>query len=262
MDIGKRIRLERIIDRNTGNALIVPMDHGVRSGPEDGLTDLDDIVNEVAAGGATAVLMHKGMVERGHRGSGHDIGLIINLTASTCHGPRPRLKGAVCTVDEAVRLGADAVFVRILVGTEDEMEFFSDLGAISSECSYSGLPLIVAARPGWKVSKEDYPQAVAHCARVAADLGADIVNVDYTGDVDSFRKVVENTGAPVIVSCGPDTGTDREVLAVVHDAMQAGCHGVSIGRNIFRHRNVQGMTRAISEIVMMGSDVKESLKNL
>jgi DhnA family fructose-bisphosphate aldolase class Ia len=37
---GKEIRLERIMDRNTGKTIIVPMDHGVTSGPMKGLTDI------------------------------------------------------------------------------------------------------------------------------------------------------------------------------------------------------------------------------
>lgn len=40
--IGKAIRLERIIDRNSHNTVIVPMDHGVTVGPIAGLADLQE----------------------------------------------------------------------------------------------------------------------------------------------------------------------------------------------------------------------------
>ena len=79
--IGKRIRLERIIDRDSKNTVIVPMDHGVTVGPIPGLEDLVKAVDDVAKGGADAVLMHKGMVQYGHRGYGNDVGLIIHLNA-------------------------------------------------------------------------------------------------------------------------------------------------------------------------------------
>ena len=65
MSIGKRIRMERIVDRNSGRSVIVPMDHGVTSGPIYGLTDMKQAVNAIAEGGANAVLLHKGIVIAG-----------------------------------------------------------------------------------------------------------------------------------------------------------------------------------------------------
>jgi DhnA family fructose-bisphosphate aldolase class Ia len=76
-EIGKRIRLERIIDRRTHRTVIVPMDHGLSMGPIQGLENMVSIVDKVAEGGANAVVLHKGIVRAGHRGFGRDIGLII-----------------------------------------------------------------------------------------------------------------------------------------------------------------------------------------
>ena len=78
--IGKRIRIERILNRKTGRCVIVPMDHGVSIGPVPGITDMAAAIDEVASGGANAVIEHKGMVGKGHRGYGNDIGLIIHLS--------------------------------------------------------------------------------------------------------------------------------------------------------------------------------------
>ena len=77
--IGKQIRMERIIDRNTSRTVIVPMDHGVSSGPIYGITDLRDAIEQVVRGGANAIVEHKGMVGAGHRRSGKDVGLIIHI---------------------------------------------------------------------------------------------------------------------------------------------------------------------------------------
>ncbi|HML05879.1 MAG TPA: fructose-bisphosphate aldolase, partial [Methanobacterium sp.] len=85
--IGKKIRIERIINRKTGRTVIVPVDHGVSIGPVAGITNMCETIDEVASGGANAVIMHKGMVDNGHRGYGTDIGLIIHLSASTSLGP-------------------------------------------------------------------------------------------------------------------------------------------------------------------------------
>jgi fructose-bisphosphate aldolase/2-amino-3,7-dideoxy-D-threo-hept-6-ulosonate synthase len=102
---------------------------------------------------------------------------------------------------------------------------------------------------------------VAHAARVATELGADIVKCSYTGDIDSFKEVVKGTLAPVLIAGGPKMSSDMDILNMVYDSLQAGGHGVSIGRNVFQHRNVEAMTRAISDIVLRGYTAEEAMKN-
>ena len=84
MHIGKAIRLERIVNRNTGRAIIVPMDHGVTVGPIDGIVDMREAVGKVVDGGANAVIEHKGLVRCGHRATGKDIGLIVQIGRASC----------------------------------------------------------------------------------------------------------------------------------------------------------------------------------
>ena len=103
--IGKEIRLERVINRNTRRTVIIPMDHGVSSGPIPGLLDLRESIGGVVKGGANAIVIHKGLVSSGHRGRGKDVGLIIHMSASTSLSPDPNAKTLVCTVEEAMRLG-------------------------------------------------------------------------------------------------------------------------------------------------------------
>jgi DhnA family fructose-bisphosphate aldolase class Ia len=95
---------------------------------------------------------------------------------------------------------------------------------------------------------------------VATELGADIVKCSYTGDIDSFRDVVRGALAPVVIAGGPKMSSDEEILQMVYDSMQAGGHGVSIGRNVFQHRNVEKMTKAISDIVLRGYEVEDAIK--
>jgi len=58
-------------------------------GPIKGLYDMRSIVNQVADGGANAVLLHKGIIKAGYRGYGRDIGLIMHLSGGTSIGPDP-----------------------------------------------------------------------------------------------------------------------------------------------------------------------------
>ena len=120
--IGKKIRLERIINRNTKRTVIAPMDHGVSSGPIPGIIDMDETVENISQGGADAILMHKGIVQQGHRGYGKDIGLIVHLSASTSLAPDPNDKVTVTSVEKAIQLGADAVSIHVNLGSETESQ--------------------------------------------------------------------------------------------------------------------------------------------
>ncbi len=258
--IGKEIRLERIINRNTGKTVIVPMDHGVSSGPIVGITDVKKAMAQVADGGANAVVVHKGVVAHGHRKSGPDMGLIVHLSASTTLSPEPNAKTLVCTVEEAIKLGADGVSVHVNIGNSKEKEMLADLGQVVEKASYWGMPLLVMIYPrGERIKNEYDPETIKHAARLGAELGADMVKVSYTGDADSFREVVEGCSVPVIIAGGPKMESDRAVLEMVKEAMEAGAAGISIGRNAFQHSNPSRMVAALTMVVHQGASVKEAI---
>lgn len=263
MMIGKKIRLERIINRHTGRTVIAPMDHGVSDGPMKGIIDIDKTVESISQGGADAILMHKGIVEQGHRGYGKDIGLIVHLSASTSLAPNPNNKVIVTSVEKAIQLGADAVSVHVNLGSETESEMLQELGEISETCSYWGIPLLAMMYPrGQKVENEHDVELVKHAARVGSELGVDIVKTNYTGDPDSFKEVVEGALVPVVIAGGPKVDTDEELLQMVKDSIEVGGAGVAFGRNLFQAENPGKITRAISEMVHNNLEVNEALKFL
>ena len=263
MMTGKKIRLERIINRHTGRTVIAPMDHGVSDGPMKGIIDIDKTVESISQGGADAILMHKGIVEQGHRGYGKDIGLIVHLSASTSLAPNPNNKVIVTSVEKAIQLGADAVSVHVNLGSETESEMLQELGEISETCSYWGIPLLAMMYPrGQKVENEHDVELVKHAARVGSELGVDIVKTNYTGDPDSFKEVVEGALVPVVIAGGPKVDTDEELLQMVNDSIEVGGAGVAFGRNLFQAENPGKITRAISEVVHNNLEVDEALKFL
>ena len=263
MMIGKKIRLERIINRHTGRTVIAPMDHGVSNGPMKGIIDIDKTVESISQGGADAILMHKGIVEQGHRGYGKDIGLIVHLSASTSLAPNPNNKVIVTSVEKAIQLGADAVSVHVNLGSETESEMLQELGEISETCSYWGIPLLAMMYPrGQKVENEHDVELVKHAARVGSELGVDIVKTNYTGDPDSFKEVVEGALVPVVIVGGSIVDTDEEVLQMVKDSIEVGGAGVAFGRNLFQAENPGKITKAISEVVHNDLEVNEALKFL
>ncbi len=257
--IGKLIRMERIKDRKSGKFLILPLDHGVTVGPIHGITNLKQIVDFAAEGGATAVVEHKGMVAPGYRGGGKDIGLIVHLSASTNLSEYANTKTIVGTVEEAIKLGADGVSIHVNIGDVNEREMLKDFGIISKNAQEWGLPLLamIYAR-GNGISNSYDPKLIAHCARLGAELGADVVKVSYSGDIESFSKVVDATPIPVVIAGGEKMDSDREVLLMVENALKAGAAGISIGRNIFQHKNPRKMIQALSLIIKEGKSADEA----
>lgn len=257
--LGKQIRMERIIDRNTNRSVIVPMDHGVSSGPIYGITDLRDAIDQVVRGGANAIVEHKGMVGAGHRRSGKDVGLIIHLSASTSLSPYPNTKTLVCTVEEALKLGADAVSIHVNIGDDRERQMLNDFGLVSDRAREWGMPLLAMIYPrGEKIANEYDPKVLKHAARLGAELGADIVKISYSGSVESFREVIGGCRVPVVIAGGEKMDSDKQILEMVRGSIDAGGSGVSIGRNIFQHRDPTRMVGAISMIVHEEATVEQA----
>jgi len=239
------------------------MDHGVTVGPIPGLEDMREAVSAVVAGGANAILMHKGIVRAGHRGTGRDVGLIIHLSAGTTLSPDPNAKELVCTVEEAVQLGADAVSIHINLGAETDKEMLRQLGLVSKKCMYWQMPLVAMMYTRGPKIKNEYDVAyVKHAARVGAELGADIVKVPYTGSIESFKEVVRGCTVPVVIAGGPKMESDEDIFLMAEGALKAGAGGVSIGRNAFQHKYPERMVAALCKMVHERASVEEAMKIL
>jgi fructose-bisphosphate aldolase/2-amino-3,7-dideoxy-D-threo-hept-6-ulosonate synthase len=165
-------------------------------------------------------------------------------------------------VEEAIKIGADAVSVHINVGAEDEAKMLQDLGYVARKCDEWGMPLLAMTYPrGAKVASEHDVEYVKHAARIGAELGADIVKTSYTGDIESFREVVNGCPVPVVIAGGPQMDTEKELLEMVYDSLQAGGKGVAIGRNVFQSEDPTKLVSRISKIVHHGMTADEALES-
>ena len=259
MNEGKTRRLKRIMQKDN-RTVICPMDHGVTVGPIQGIINMQTITNQLVKGGVDAILVHKGIAKRIDTG---DAGLIVMLSGMSNLSPNINAKVQVCSVKEAIRVGADAVSVHVNVGAQDEDKMLSNLGKVAEECDIFGIPLLAMMYPrGPKISDEHAPDVVAQAARIGAELGADIIKTNYTGSIDSFKMVVESCPAPIVIAGGPKCKTSQEVLQTTYDAIKAGAAGLSIGRNVFQHDNPTLIAKALSAIVHNAASVEQALKIL
>jgi len=123
------------------------------------------------------------------------------------------------------------------------------------------MPLIAMMYPrGKKIKDENDPDVVNIAVRVGAELGADIVKTNYTGDIDSFRYIVRSVNVPVIIAGGPKMETIPELLQVVYDSLQAGGAGVAFGRNVFQSKDPSMLVSAISKIVHENYSVEDIME--
>ncbi|HEX4921352.1 MAG TPA: 2-amino-3,7-dideoxy-D-threo-hept-6-ulosonate synthase, partial [Candidatus Bathyarchaeia archaeon] len=175
----------------------------------------------------------------------------------------PNWKMQLSSVRQAVRLGADAVSVRINVGSEHEQNMLDQFSRILDECDEYGIPTLGMMYPrGPGITNEHDQEVVSHAARLGYEIGADIVKTNYTGNVDGFRDIVRAVKVPVVVAGGPKTKTVADAIRLVAESIEAGASGVSIGRNVFQHRNPTKMTEALARIVHDNTGATQALSLL
>lgn len=270
---GKRRHLERIFNYD-GKCLIVPLDDNLISGSITGITDIRKKIQQIEDSRPSAILAFQGTL---NLVDDYSIPIILNLTASTINASHTH-KVLVSSVEKALRLGADAVAVHINLSSKYESDMLKTLGKVSEECDKFGLPLLVIAYPRGEIidengieidqnyqllkvsDQERYGNLVSHCARVAFELGADIIKTQYTGSVSTFKTVVESAGGKPVVIAGGDRIDIMQLFTVVENAMKSGASGVSIGRNVFNRQDSDKIIFYLKKLIFEGASAIDVFK--
>ena len=259
MATGSEIRLNRILRK--GRMLCIPMDHGISNGPITGLEKPHSMIYKCESHGISCVIINKGIIKTLPRPP--KVGILVHFSSSTSLSTAPNRKMLTGSVNEALRLGADGVSLHINIGGKEEPEMLADLGNISEQCHKWNVPLLAMMYPrGENIKNPHDPEIVAHSARIGAECGADIVKTLYTGDIDSFSRVVESVPVPVVIAGGAKMETDMDVLQMTEDAMKAGAKGVTYGRNIFAHKSPEKIVEALSGIIFKNQTAKEVIDTI
>ena len=240
---GRVRRCNRLFDPVSGRTVLLPIDQPVTMGPIDGLAQLGPTLPGLLAGAPDGVVAHRGALTRIPADLSREISLIMHLSAGTSLSGRGHVKTLVGSAEDALRVGAEAVSVQVTFGVAEELDMLADLAEVSAACSRWGLPLLTMIYVRG-VDPAEEPRSIAHAARVAAELGSDIVKVPYTGSSESFATVVQGCFAPVIVA-GGDRIKWNDLLLTVEDALAVGAAGVCVGRNVFQHEDPE---KAMTEL--------------
>jgi fructose-bisphosphate aldolase, class I len=245
-DCGKKVRLSRVLGKRDHRALVVAFDHALVLGPIPGTEDPLAQIQRFTSAGVDAMLLNLGLIRQfaDTPFSGPLPSVIAridwtNLWAASDNRSHGDLRSCmVASPEEALRHGADAVLIYMVVGTEDsdfESKEVARTAEVARECERIGIPLIVESLArGPKVSNPGEPKWLNHHIRMAVELGADAIKTDYSGDPESMRLVVEECPVPILVLGGNRHVSDADALDVVRGVVASGAAGVFFGRNVFQ----------------------------
>ncbi len=243
-----------------GRGVWIPMDHGLSGYPETGLDRMDQVIDSVIEGGADAVVLQKGVLTHQFSRTSWN-GFVCHLSASTVHGgPSSQSKVMVGGAAEAISRGAVAVSGQVNLGDNAESEMLHDLGLLTSEAWQVGVPtlgMVYPRGPNLSIDPSDTTQGIAHAARVAFEIGCNVVKVPWTGSIESFQVVTSGVPIPVLIAGGVSASFD-ETLRIVGESIEAGGSGVCMGRQIFSSENPSSRVRAVRSIVHEGATVEEA----
>jgi DhnA family fructose-bisphosphate aldolase class Ia len=249
-----------------GRALIVAMDHARTHGHIAGLEDPGKVVDAVVEAGADGIMTSFGVVKNyRHRMLGR-----VPVTLRLDGGPSLFREDWLAntewsllhTVEEARLLGVDGVCLMLFMGIPVELQTMEIVAEVAGDCLRANMPLMVEALPG-KSERIPNPldaMAMASACRLGWEHGADYLKTYYTGSVESFRKVVENTPAPVLLAGGVKMDTPLAMLQVVEDSLKAGGAGVVFGRNIWQSPNPGAVVRALRAVIHDGAPAAEAAR--
>jgi DhnA family fructose-bisphosphate aldolase class Ia len=222
------------------------------------------LVDQVAEAGPDAMVMMKGVAEQCFAPHAGRVALI--LKCSTLSPYHPEVDIWVSRVEEALRLGADAIAMALTVGSEDQAQLLTHLGALVREAEAASLPVIVHSYPCGELvpPDEQYTASrVGYAARLVMEMGVDIVKTFYTGSAETFAQVVGMAAPALVVAAGgPRLETDGDVLRMAHEVIQAGAAGITFGRNVWQSNHVANMISALKHIAHTNGSVAEAAAKL
>ncbi len=261
--LGKEVRMSRLVNKKSNKMMAITVDHAISRGiaPMTGLHSIQDTIDKIILGRPDAMTMTKGIAE--HCMWQHAGKVSILLKASNYSPVAPTRDTIFGSVDEAIRMGADAISMGAMTLGDFQGEQFEAIGKFSEECMAKGMPLIGHVYPKGEsvpIDKRAAWENIAYCVRSACELGMDIVKTTYTGDPDSMAKVVSCVPSTfrVVIQGGDACKTLDDYLVMTREAMDCGVGGVTMGRFVWDYKDVTALVIALRYIIHEGYSVKEA----
>jgi class I fructose-bisphosphate aldolase len=269
---GNQLRTSRILNPESGNGIVVAIDHGLFIGPLPGIENAGKAIDTLLPGQPDAIQMTPGITRANlHKFYGKNKpGIIVRLDATNIWRKKPPPKEGyytyVASVKDAVQLGGDAVVTFLFAGYDtdaQEADNLQTLATIAAEARGYGIPFIVeplAIQKGASVVRDF--EIMKLIIRMASEIGADLIKADFPESRQQFEELVGIASAPILVRGGPKMDSDQEMLQMVKDAMDGGAGGIVFGRNVWQHATPAKILRALAAIVHERQSVARALEAL
>lgn len=250
------LRLRRITDPETGRAVLLSFTAGMEIGVVPGMGDLAETVSALARTGyLTAAIVHAGVLASIFKRNPHlPCGTVVDLFGGTWMTTHPDRREQICTLEHAVRVGADAVLVTLGMGSSDESRQLRLCGQIAHDCKQWGIPLVVRIDTTETDAKRQFSATLSgQGARLAYEVGADLVAVNYSGSPDAFAAALQGIDIPVLVSGAPNLATDKALLESIGQAVAAGARGVALSGLMFWDNGPTPLLGEVADVVRAAS---------
>ena len=292
LSTGKKARLYRLLYKygpGYGRLLILPIDQGLEHGPRDFFANPDSLNPEfqlrlALEGGFSAIAFQVGLAEKYLRTFAGKVPLILKINGKTEIPPDDEaFSPCNASVEDAVRLGAEAVGYTSYIGSPRQDDDFTQFGRVRREAERAGMPVIMWAYPRGKSIElkggRDSLYAVDYAARVAQELGADVVEVNFPkvdeekrtqypkeyrdltlSKREMLEKIVASAGRTLTLMSGGAKRSDAELFDDVRVALEAGVTGFIFGRNMWQRRFGEALDVA-ARITKMTQEVSRPVPN-
>jgi len=237
-----------------GKAIYLAYDQGLEHGPDD-FNDKNvnpEYIIEIAKKGKyNGIIFQKGIAEKYKQEiKNSKIPLIIKLNGKTNLVKGEPISRQLCSVDEAIKLGAVAVGYTIYIGSIHESKMLQEFEKIQSEAHSKKIPVIVWMYPrGSSIKNKSKTKLMSYASRIGLEIGADIIKIKQEGNLNDLKWAVKNAGKTKVVIAGGIKTNKRDLLKQIKQIMQAGCIGLAIGRNIWQSKNPLELTNKIKKII-------------
>jgi len=252
MDWGMTNRLNQLMPN--GKCFFMPIDHGYFQGPTTGLEKPGETVKPLLEH-VDALFCTRGVL-RSCIDPVNSKPIVLRVSGCTSMtGGDLANEELTTSVDDIIRVNAQAVGVSVFIGSEYERQTLKNLSNLVNDCERYGIPVMTVTAVGKEMEKREARYLALAC-RICAELGAKVVKT-YWCDKD-FDKVIQGCPVPVIMAGGPKCKSEKEVFEFVHDGMQRGAVGINLGRNVWQNPNSVAIAKALRAIVHEGVTVKEA----
>jgi len=237
-----------------GKALFLAYDQGLEHGPtdfNDKNVDPNFIIDIARKGGYTGIVFQKGIAEKYNKEiKKSKVPLIVKLNGKTNLFKGEPISRQLCTVDEALKLGAKAVGYTVYIGSDYEDEMMQEFENIQREAHVQGIPVITWIYPrGKSVKGKSEKDLMAYACRVGLEIGADIIKIQYNGKVEDLKWAVKSAGKTKVVIAGGVKKNEGDFLKQVKEIMDSGAIGLAIGRNVWQASKPLEITNKIKKII-------------